>query len=491
MVPYRMGRTDSSAASAEGFLPKAEGTTDSHKEIFARMGFSPTEAITLVACGHTLGGVHSSVHPELTSEAHASFDGTLANFDNEIAKQHLNKSVLAPLNEPWDPSAPGRSSDARLFNSDNNATISRLATSNEAFISACGEVFAKMFDTAVPSSVSLSGPIEPFPISGTLRLSLRNGVYSTSLAAFRIYDMVGRWSNLEVTLTNRDGSVGDQSIMTMRALRTQSIGKTIEIQDFAINNIPPATGLGSFVAKLTMSDGSVFTATEGEHIIPIDDTVIIDVGAAYTCKYSGEPNNNAAGLNVTMVVLGPYNPADQVSVIVRTNSGNKFNIKATYRRERDAYYNFYNAFIPDMDAIDLMTFGAQVIKADGSVHRDTRDGRQRGQASGLVLTESDVYYPTSTLSNCIAGAEVPPSSPTPSGALTRRHAPVDPRKRIAHADVSCPSGYTVCNERCINPFTDIEHCGGCSGSGGVDCTAIEGAEDVIACIAGRCVRGDE
>jgi hypothetical protein len=374
MVPFRAGRTDASAASTEGFLPKAEGTTESHKEIFARMGFSHTEAITLVACGHTLGGVHSSVHPELTSEAHASFDGTLANFDNEIAKQHLNKSVLAPMNEPWDPSTPGRSSDARLFNSDNNATISRLATSNDVFVSACGEVFAKMFDTAVPSSVSLTAPIEPFPISGTLRLSLRNGVYSTSLGAFRIYDKVGQWSNLDVTFTNRDGSLGDQSKMTLRAPRTHNIGKTIEIQDFAITNIPPATGLGSFVATLTMNDGSVFTATEGEHIIPIDDTVIVDVGAAYTCKYSGEANNNAAGLNVTMVVLGPYNPADQVSVIVRTNSGDKINLKATYRRERDAYYNFYNVFIPDMNAIDLMTFGAQVIKADGSVHKDTRDG---------------------------------------------------------------------------------------------------------------------
>jgi hypothetical protein len=28
-----------------------------------------------------------------------------------------------------------------------------------------------------------------------------------------------------------------------------------------------------------------------------------------------------------------------------------------------------------MNAIDLMTFGASVTKADGSVHTDTRDGK--------------------------------------------------------------------------------------------------------------------
>lgn len=88
-----------------------------------------------------------------------------------------------------------------------------------------------------------------------------------------------------------------------------------------------------------MNDGSVFTATEGEEVMKIDDTIIVDVGPAYTCKYSGEANNNAAGLNVTMVVLGPYAPADQVYVIVRTNSGAKINVKATFRRQRDAFYN--------------------------------------------------------------------------------------------------------------------------------------------------------
>ncbi|BEJ17734.1 hypothetical protein CspHIS471_0700020 [Cutaneotrichosporon sp. HIS471] len=414
MVPFRTGRIDASAPSAKGFLPSPEGTTESHKQIFARMGFDHSEAITLVACGHTLGGVHASVHPDLTSEPHGSFDGTPANFDNQIAKQHFNKSSALSLNGPWDPAAPGRSSDTRLFNSDNNVTITRLASSNKAFSHSCGKVLGKMYDTAVPSSVRLSRPIKPFPISGSLRLSLHNGVYSTMRASFSIYDMASQWSSFNIKFTNRDGSPGDQSKMTVCDPHKLSIGKTIEVHDFAITDIPPTTGIGSFVAKLTMNDGSIFTDTEGEHIIHIDDTVIIDVGQAYTCTYSGEANQNAAGLNVTMVTLGPYNADDKVSVIVRTKSGAKLNLKATYRGARDAYYNFYNAFIPDLNAIDFLDFGAQVVKCDGSVHTDTQDY---------------VYYQTGMLSQCMDGAETPPPAPECQDTLNRR-VPADGRKRM-------------------------------------------------------------
>lgn len=105
-------------------------------------------------------------------------------------------------------------------------------------------------------------------------------------------------------------------------------------------------------------------------------------------------------------------------------------------------------------------------------------------AHAPILT-SDVYYPTGTLSKCLAGAEVPTPGPTPSGALTRRVV-TDPRKRLA--EISCPSGYIICNERCINPMSDLEHCGGCAGAGGVDCTLED--DGVVACIAGRCISAE-
>lgn len=39
---------------------------------------------------------------------------------------------------------------------------------------------------------------------------------------------------------------------------------------------------------------------------------------------------------------------------------------------------------------------------------------------------------------------------------------------------------------CINVLSDLESCGGCLGEDGIDCTAIEGVDDV-SCHRGKCV----
>lgn len=58
-----------------------------------------------------------------------------------------------------------------------------------------------------------------------------------------------------------------------------------------------------------------------------------------------------------------------------------------YRRDRDAYYTvseithpradlqYYSVFVPNIDRLGLASFGAKVVKADGSVHQDDRNGR--------------------------------------------------------------------------------------------------------------------
>ncbi|KZT60708.1 hypothetical protein CALCODRAFT_448152 [Calocera cornea HHB12733] len=76
------------------------------------------------------------------------------------------------------------------------------------------------------------------------------------------------------------------------------------------------------------------------------------------------------------------------------------------------------------------------------------------------------------------------------------------RKRDTYVfnDKMCPKGLSLCgvqsswsntNWECIDTKTDLESCGGCvmgvmgTPSSGVDCTAIEGVEDV-ACDGGKC-----
>ena len=95
-----------------------------------------------------------------------------------------------------------------------------------------------------------------------------------------------------------------------------------------------------------MNDGSVYSSAEGEERVAIDDTIMIDIGEAYTCNYAGTANNNAGGLNVTMAVLGPYDSGDKVEVIYRTSSGGSGSLLTDYRRARDPYFNVSFDLLP-------------------------------------------------------------------------------------------------------------------------------------------------
>lgn len=230
MVPFYYGRADASAAHPKGYTPDPADSAATHKETFARMGFSETEMIQLVACGHTIGGVKAANHPELTTTANAPFDETIANFDNNVAVGYMNDTRINPMAQPYDPSNPGTSSDARVFAIDGNATISSMAASNDAFNNQCNTALSKLFNSAVPSSVSLKGPIVPFPVSGTLRMALRNEVYTVSIGSFRLYDMVGQWSSFTIGYTERSGVVGTAGLVSAKTSNTYSIGKTVEVK---------------------------------------------------------------------------------------------------------------------------------------------------------------------------------------------------------------------------------------------------------------------
>lgn len=116
--------------------------------------------------------------------------------------------------------------------------------------------------------------------------------------------------------------------------------------------------------------------------------------------------------------------------------------------------------------------------------------RPRRGESGIHLAANfgtphlslDVWYRTNTLSKCVAGATIPTAVPTPSAALARRAA----AKKTAPAS-PCPAGagWAYCNDRCVNILSDIEHCGGCSDAGGVDCGSLTDGD--VQCVQGKCV----
>jgi hypothetical protein len=63
-LPLRVGRIDATEAGPRG-TPQPHETLDTHKARFAKMGFTPTEMISLVACGHSLGSVSGADFPDI------------------------------------------------------------------------------------------------------------------------------------------------------------------------------------------------------------------------------------------------------------------------------------------------------------------------------------------------------------------------------------------------------------------------------------------
>lgn len=120
--------------------------------------------------------------------------------------------------------------------------------------------------------------------------------------------------------------------------------------------------------KVTLNDGSTLQLEE-DSLQPYQDTVLVDYGSLYTCKYKADAPK--VGLNLTAVVLAPYDAGDKVEFLLRTTSGDSL-VKATYRGARDESYNLYNLFVEDMDAAGIEAFTVQLTKADGTVIRDTR-----------------------------------------------------------------------------------------------------------------------
>jgi catalase (peroxidase I) len=83
LVPYRTGRVDATQADSPG-VPKPDQDIATHIATFKRQGFSQEEMISLVACGHTLGGVSSINFPQ----AHIQSEHNLAFFHGSKEYSH-------------------------------------------------------------------------------------------------------------------------------------------------------------------------------------------------------------------------------------------------------------------------------------------------------------------------------------------------------------------------------------------------------------------
>ncbi|KAJ3855465.1 heme peroxidase [Lentinula lateritia] len=159
LIPFSAGRVDATEAGP-ATVPEPQQDLASHTEAFRRQGFTPTEMIGLVACGHTLGGVRQVDFPLVVTDPEdvlQTFDTTI-NFDNAVVSEYLQNTTQNIL--VVGPNVTTRS-DFRIFSSDGNGTMQSFLSSN-TFNETCGNLIQRMINT-VPSGVTLTQPIsEPF-----------------------------------------------------------------------------------------------------------------------------------------------------------------------------------------------------------------------------------------------------------------------------------------------------------------------------------------
>ncbi|KAF9477280.1 heme peroxidase [Pholiota conissans] len=174
LIPFRPGRIDATAAGRYG-VPQPQEVLSLATERFRLQGFNQSEMISLVACGHTLGGVRNTDFPSIVqipgpTVVLKEFDGTDA-FDSAGVAQYLNWTTQNPLitirNTLYQ-------NDLRIFQSDGNATMKSM-NSDTAFNAVCAGLLERMINL-VPNGVQLSDEIALIPFKVTqAQFNVQNG----------------------------------------------------------------------------------------------------------------------------------------------------------------------------------------------------------------------------------------------------------------------------------------------------------------------------
>ncbi|USP76462.1 uncharacterized protein yc1106_03736 [Curvularia clavata] len=318
-VPLRLGRKDATKAGIKG-VPEAHTDLDTTRKRFATASLSEVDMITLIACGHSIGGVHSVDHPEIVSgpvspENKASFDTTLGALDNMVVVEYLNNSTANPLVRNANDTL---NSDKRIFASDDNKTMKKLADATY-FKSQCEDVFGRMLDL-VPGDVTLTEPLEPAdirPYIDTYRLNANGGVEFSGRIRVRITPGTGRDPDsltASIIPMTRNGTViQDVNATRATAFLGQSMGYLDELFqwfDFS-HTIDASEAFDSF--RIRINNETYDNAGTGGY--PVNSDVFLQ--EKQTCLVY-DTTTNQGNLTVTVAIskaLLESNPTPQIHLV--------------------------------------------------------------------------------------------------------------------------------------------------------------------------------
>jgi Peroxidase len=208
VVAIRTGRKDATASGPLG-VPQPQNGIGTFQNQFARMGFSNTEMIQVVACGHTMGGVHAVNFPNIVTAGTVPNDyqflDSTRGFDSKIAVEYIAKNGSDALVQGPCASS-GRCSDLAIFASDGNATVAAMQDPT-AFSNVCATVLQKMIEL-VPSGVTLTDPITIYEVKPyNLQLSvLAGGTQLSFTGEIRVRTTSQAVSSVTLVYVDRTGA---------------------------------------------------------------------------------------------------------------------------------------------------------------------------------------------------------------------------------------------------------------------------------------------
>lgn len=269
------------------------------------------DMITMVACGHTLGGVHNDNFPEITGdttplEVHRFESNTshsFSKFDNVVVTEYLEGNTANLLAYG---SNETTNSDKRVFSADGNETMNALADP-ATFQAKCADILERMINT-VPSTVTLTDVMDPFEVKPYIKLLALNSdgklVFEGRIRV-RVTNRATRDFDVHLTYADNSGANVSTTITTDRP--TLQLGSSTGLfresfvwHEFS-TTLDAAAGISKFNVHITPTSGSGAEVFDnGGSGFPLENAVLLQRLQSCTGDYS--ETTQTRPLTVTVAV---------------------------------------------------------------------------------------------------------------------------------------------------------------------------------------------
>ncbi|KAK7953959.1 WSC domain containing protein [Apiospora saccharicola] len=415
-VPIRGGRIDATVAGPEGFVPQPQDGLGTFTNRFLRIGFNAAQMIQVVACGHTIGGVHSpefsDIVPPGTPKGELAFDSTVAVFDNKVVTEYLNNNSTNPL-VVGNAVRLRKNSDAVVFGADQNLTMKAL-TNPAAFQATCQSVLQQMIEI-VPSNVVFSDPIQPYFVKPVgIQLTLDDYASTMTLSGgIRVRTTYLPPSSITgMTLTYKDRYGGTNCGPNGCSKTVTGSGVTKGFDDtffwFPVKTtVPTATGISSFTVTLNLDNGTTLSFNNNGNSYPITDGIMLQSPQSCLLPTSGQltvtaaVRNDIGSMPVTLQVTNQVPTIYPVASLVS-------NSMTMVKGDCVGLYTFYTA---SYNITGGMADTAKIDVTSGSGSTAVADTFN----NGFELGAKCMPFSKPTPSACaVPGSSAPPANPSSS-----------------------------------------------------------------------------